>query len=46
MNIFLTFSQFTILSKTHEGGGGGGCGVKLQADALREDIFLFIGKDT
>ena len=29
-----------------KGGGGGGCGVKLQADALREDIFLFIGKDT
>ena len=29
-----------------KGGGGRGCGVKLQADALREDIFLFIGKDT
>ena len=43
VNIFLTFSQFAILSKTH---GGGGCGVKLQASALREDIFLFIGKDT
>ena len=43
VNIFLTFSQFAILSKTH---GGEGCGVKLQASALREDIFLFIGKDT
>ena len=28
------------------GGGGKGCGVKLQTGAVRKDIFLFIGKDT
>ena len=43
VNIFLTFSQFAILSKTYRGGGGeGGCGVKLQAGALREDICLLV----
>ena len=45
VNIFLTFSQFAIISKTHrKGRGGGRCGVKLQASALREDIFLLLVK--